>query len=315
MTRRKDPRSVRTPVPRDQLPAFEPVPRKCNRHDGWTPDRQRAFIEGLADTGSVAAACRAVNMTPEGAYHLRRQPGADSFRAAWAAALDCGVTMLEDKVMERAIHGVEVPVLSCGKQFGTRRVYNERVAMLILQARLPGKYGMQTARAMNGLDKQVLARKKREWRREWEAEAAHKAALEATRAGAKGDFGEFDDEDAVYASIEDKLTKMAERDLAHQSPATRALHAAWQASRAEDIARGFEWWCNPKSPFYEGGAHAAGLGGDPAPFTQAALGDEGESEEEWAARALPPPGWGERVEEEPEPEERPRWRGLKDEGW
>lgn len=56
------------------LPAFTPVPRQCARHDGWTPDRQRQFIEALADTGSVRAAAHAVNMAPEGAYALRRHP-------------------------------------------------------------------------------------------------------------------------------------------------------------------------------------------------------------------------------------------------
>lgn len=307
MTRRSDPRAVRTPVPRDQLPAFEPVPRKCNRHDGWTPERQRGFIEALADTGSVEAACRAVNMTAVGAYHLRRQPGAASFRAAWLAALDCGVTMLEDKVMERAIHGVEVPVLSAGQHFGTRRVYNERLAMLILQARLPEKYGMQRARAMNGLDNQVLARKKREWRREWELEAAHKARLADERRVRNVD----EDEEAVTASLTEKLEKMAERQLAIQSPATRALYTAWQASLAQDQERGVEWWLDPRSPYYEGGIHAE----TPAPFAQAALGDEGESEESRAARALPPPGWGERAEEEPEAEKGPRVRTFKDHGW
>ncbi len=38
---------------RAPLPDFDAVPRKCNRHDGWTPARQRAFIEAPADTGSV----------------------------------------------------------------------------------------------------------------------------------------------------------------------------------------------------------------------------------------------------------------------
>jgi hypothetical protein len=45
----------RVPIPRDQrppLPNFTPVPRKY-RHDGWTAERQRAFIAGLAETGSV----------------------------------------------------------------------------------------------------------------------------------------------------------------------------------------------------------------------------------------------------------------------
>ncbi|MCZ8171731.1 MAG: LysR family transcriptional regulator, partial [Brevundimonas sp.] len=70
MTRRKDPAETRVPLPHDQLPAFDPVPRK-HRHDGWTPERQRAFIGALADTGSVSRAARHVNMSPEGAYYLR----------------------------------------------------------------------------------------------------------------------------------------------------------------------------------------------------------------------------------------------------
>lgn len=40
-----------TPV----VPDFTPVPRKRNRYDGWTPERQRGFIEALAELGSVIA--------------------------------------------------------------------------------------------------------------------------------------------------------------------------------------------------------------------------------------------------------------------
>ena len=99
----------RTPVPRDQrppLPDFAPVPRKCARHDGWTPARQRAFIEALADTGSVSRAAALVNMAAEGAYALRRQPGADEFRRAWEAALDYGVARMKDIAFERAVEGM-----------------------------------------------------------------------------------------------------------------------------------------------------------------------------------------------------------------
>jgi hypothetical protein len=32
-------------VPQSALPDFTPVPRKLPRHDGWTPARQKAFIE------------------------------------------------------------------------------------------------------------------------------------------------------------------------------------------------------------------------------------------------------------------------------
>jgi hypothetical protein len=96
MTRKADNREQRLPVPAGELPDFVPVPRHCDRHDGWTEDRQRRFIAALADTGSVHAACKAVNMSQAGAYHLRRQPGAESFRAAWAAAIDLGVQRIED---------------------------------------------------------------------------------------------------------------------------------------------------------------------------------------------------------------------------
>src|SRR5690606_10043615 len=78
-----------------------------NRHDGWTPERQLGFIEALADTGSVKSAAHAVNMTPEGAYHLRRHPQAEEFRKAWEAALALGVQKIEDVAMDRALNGVE----------------------------------------------------------------------------------------------------------------------------------------------------------------------------------------------------------------
>jgi hypothetical protein len=35
---------------------FQPVPVRP-RHDGWTAERQIAFVEKLADSGSVSAAC------------------------------------------------------------------------------------------------------------------------------------------------------------------------------------------------------------------------------------------------------------------
>lgn len=73
----------KVPVPRENraaLPYFTPVPLRY-RHDGWTPERQRGFIEALADTGCVSRATAIVNMSLEGAYYLRRQKGADQLLA------------------------------------------------------------------------------------------------------------------------------------------------------------------------------------------------------------------------------------------
>jgi hypothetical protein len=41
----------------DDFP-FDPVPSASPRHDGWTPERQRGFIDALARVGIVAAAPR-----------------------------------------------------------------------------------------------------------------------------------------------------------------------------------------------------------------------------------------------------------------
>jgi hypothetical protein len=137
MTRRKDPTETRIPAAEleqqgVQLPAFEPVPRKF-RHDGWTPERQRAFIAALADTGSVSRAARHVNMSPEGAYALRRQPGSEGFRRAWEAALHFGVQRLKDIAYERAIDGQLSPVFVAGKLKGFRRIRNDRLLMFCLR--------------------------------------------------------------------------------------------------------------------------------------------------------------------------------------
>ncbi len=129
--------------PADPL-AFTPVPRKY-RYDGWTAERQRAFIAALAETGSVTAAARRINMASEGAYALRRARGAESFAAAWEAALASGVQRLTDIALERAIEGVPVPVFHKGEQVGERRWYNDRLLMFVLKHHQPDRYGKPAA--------------------------------------------------------------------------------------------------------------------------------------------------------------------------
>ena len=121
-------------------PEFEPVPLRP-RLDGWTPERQVAFIEALAESACVADACRAVGMSERSAYALRARPDAISFRNAWETALDYGVRRLSDAVVSRAIHGVAVPVFYRGEQIGEKRLFDERLAMFVLRYRDPLRYG------------------------------------------------------------------------------------------------------------------------------------------------------------------------------
>ena len=130
------------PPPQSLQPSteFEPVPLRA-RHDGWTPERQVAFIEALAETACVVQAAAAVGMSATAAYHLRRRPEAQAFRLAWDAALDYGVRRLEDSALSRAIHGVARPVFFQGQQIGESRYSDERLTQFILRRRDPVRFG------------------------------------------------------------------------------------------------------------------------------------------------------------------------------
>ena len=55
------------------------------RRDGWTPERQLAFLGALTRTRSVTLAARAVGMSRESAYRLRGRREGALFAAAWDA--------------------------------------------------------------------------------------------------------------------------------------------------------------------------------------------------------------------------------------
>jgi hypothetical protein len=124
---------VRAEEDKARLLEFAAVPRLKPRHDGWTPERQRAFIAALADTGSVTRAAGMVNMAQANCYTLRRAAGAESFAAAWDAALDFGVARLKDVAFERAIDGQLVPRFAGGKLVGFQRKRNDALLMFLLR--------------------------------------------------------------------------------------------------------------------------------------------------------------------------------------
>lgn len=119
---------------------WRPVPRRP-RADGWTPDIQRSFIQALADTGLVDHAARAVGMSVQSAYRLRRAPGGDSFSRAWDAALAAAAGRVLDLAFKRAIEGEETPVFDRdGCRVGARWRTNDRLTMFILRAYMPDRF-------------------------------------------------------------------------------------------------------------------------------------------------------------------------------
>lgn len=119
---------------------FTPVMLR-NRADGWTAEKQEDFIHALAETACVEEACRQVKMAPCSAYRLRTRPDAQSFRLAWEAALDVGISRLSEAAISRALYGVPVPHFYKGEQVGEHRRYDERLTMWLLRYRDPVRYG------------------------------------------------------------------------------------------------------------------------------------------------------------------------------
>lgn len=112
---------------------FDPVPVKA-RHDGWTQERQRGFIDRLVVSGSVAKSARAVGMTPQSARNLRKRSGAASFSRAWDRALESGRSYQVDVGLARSLVGERIPIVRNGRFIGEKIRYDNRLAMSVLNA-------------------------------------------------------------------------------------------------------------------------------------------------------------------------------------
>ena len=118
-----------------------PVLRKP-RVDGWSPQRQRAFIGALADSGSVRRAADVVGMDTSSAYKLRRSSEGAAFAAAWDAAIQQAANVLIDEAFERALNGADEPVYDRhGERIGVRHRRSDAMMMFLLRKHFPDRYG------------------------------------------------------------------------------------------------------------------------------------------------------------------------------
>jgi hypothetical protein len=118
--------TVQTPTPAAEFLTDAP------RHDGWTPERQVAFLEHLADHGLAADAAKAAGMGLSGAYALRRRRSGVAFDYGWQAALMLARHRLIDAQMARALNG-DVFVTTKEDNVTTRIRPNHRLAQSLIQ--------------------------------------------------------------------------------------------------------------------------------------------------------------------------------------
>lgn len=95
------------------------------RRDGWTAQRQLAFLTALARTRRVTAAARAAGMSRESAYRLRAREPDGLFAAAWAAAFGTGLALKPAEVEQGHIRAVRD---ACGTEGANLRLKSRRAS-------------------------------------------------------------------------------------------------------------------------------------------------------------------------------------------
>jgi hypothetical protein len=115
------------------LPDTIPTPAPQSRTDGWSPARQRRFLEILAATGVIMLACEGVRITARSAYTLRIRHDGAAFRLGWDAAILIARARLADDLLSRAIMGSEETIRKDPDNYEVRRHrHDNRLAMSML---------------------------------------------------------------------------------------------------------------------------------------------------------------------------------------
>jgi hypothetical protein len=100
------------------------------RHDGWTPEKKRLFLERFAECGVFVEACEAAGMSARAAYNLRdRDP---LFAAGLDAASVKARAPLADEAYSRARNGVVERIYRDGIVVAERHRYDNRLTMAVL---------------------------------------------------------------------------------------------------------------------------------------------------------------------------------------
>lgn len=106
------------------------------RHDGWTPEKKRLFLERFAECGIIVEACEAAGMSAKSVYNLRdRDP---LFAAGLDAASVKARAPLADEAYSRARNGVVERIYKDGIVVAERHRYDNRLTMAVL-ARLDSR--------------------------------------------------------------------------------------------------------------------------------------------------------------------------------
>jgi len=206
------------------------------RHDGWTPEKKRRFLEVYAECGVIVEACEAVGMSARSAYNLRdRDP---LFAAGMEAAQVMARPKLADEAYSRSLNGVVERIYKDGVIVAERHRYDNKLTMGVL-SRLDQRIDRAEAQGAPHLAlvarwDEYLAALEEDRREDARALLAGRAAAPAPTAG-----GEVHEHAPGRELHELRLPPM---------PVERDRHDVW-----EDEAEAGRWWTDyPPPPDFDG---------------------------------------------------------------
>ena len=134
------------------------------RHDGFTATKRRKFLKALGKMGCIrdAAKVAAISTTSVDRWRAKDK----SFDRQCIAALDMAASRIEPLAWERAVTGIEEPVIHYGKVVGTRIKRSDAIFRMLLMASNPKKYGRMGAVKQKAIEREVRARVEAEVRAE-----------------------------------------------------------------------------------------------------------------------------------------------------
>ena len=147
----------------EQERAQPPKPHR-QRHDGFTPKKQRKFFKALKKTGCISDAARKAGISRNTVRrHRLKWP---EFDAKVGAALAFASTELEAIAWQRATVGAEEKIYRNGELVAVKVKPSDTMLRLLLQGANPKKYG-RTGMMPTGLARERLKQEaKRELKRE-----------------------------------------------------------------------------------------------------------------------------------------------------
>jgi hypothetical protein len=112
--------------------------------NGWTIERQRAFLQTLAQCGYVNKAATFVGMTRQSAYDLKNSTAGRAFSLAWDAALLLARQGMIDDAYELAFEGSVERIYRDGKLIMEKRKRDPKMLLATIE-RLGAKDALGSA--------------------------------------------------------------------------------------------------------------------------------------------------------------------------